>query len=75
MEKVSPQNDSVADYKALCERAGVLPHEMMEHPEYGLLISPAGVQKLKALSPNKYAAALVGQLATQVARSQIKRVK
>ena len=64
-----------AQLRALAAKAGVLPHEIMDDPEYGLLISPAGVQKLKALGTNPYAVAAIGQMATRGARSVIRSVK
>jgi hypothetical protein len=59
----------------LAEKAGVLPHEMMDDPEHGLLISPAGVQKMRSLAPPSHASAQLGQQATRAARSAIRRVK
>jgi hypothetical protein len=69
------QQPTEAEVRARCERAGVLPHELLEDPEHGLLISSSGVQKLKALGTNAYVVALIGQEATRVARAQIKMVK
>lgn len=36
---------------ALFKLSGMLPHERMEDPKLGLLISPAGVHKLQSSAP------------------------
>ncbi len=71
---MTQQDPTEAEMRALCKKAGVLETEMMDDLEHGLLISPAGVQKLKLLSPDRYAATVLGQLATDVARSSLRLV-
>lgn len=36
---------------ALCNRAGVTPEEIIDHPEYGLCLSMAALYKLGKLAP------------------------
>jgi hypothetical protein len=41
------------EMRALCAMAGVLPSELIEDPEHGLLISLPGIRKIAQYSPNQ----------------------
>jgi hypothetical protein len=51
---------------ALALRAGVLPHEMFEHPVQGLCICLSGVRKIARLAPDQRKAADVVRTMEQV---------
>ncbi len=61
------------DMRRLCARAGVTADEMLDHPQYGLLLSASATRKLAALAEDQgKAQAVRDQVAKEVRTCTIK---